>query len=277
MSEPAGLERTPLHELHREPRRADGAVRRLRDAGPVSVRDHQGARAHARRGRAVRRLPHGPGAALGSRRRGGARVARPGRRRRSGGEPPALRAVHERARRNPRRPDGRELRRSPRPRRQRRRQGTGPPAPAGASRGPLHDRAARRARAARAARSAGGSGDGAARSGRGAHGLHDRRPDRDRRRALLRQPVGLYRRGRIRDLGRRPSRRSRLHGGCSRSRRSRPSAWARATRCVSRPACACTATTSTPRPRRSKPISPGRSPKRGAPMARAPAAIPARR
>ena len=71
--------------------------------------------------------------------------------------------------------------------------------------------------------------------------------------ALLRHALGLYGRRRLRDLGGRPreahSARAR---SCSRSRKSRPSASARAIRCASKPACACTATTSTRRPRRSK-------------------------
>ncbi len=44
-----------------------------------------------------------------------------------------------------------------------------------------------------------------------------------------------------------------LARACWRSPRSSPSAWARATRCAWRPACASTAMTSTPRPPRWKP------------------------
>ena len=64
------------------------------------------------------------------------------------------------------------------------------------------------------------------------------------------QPLGLYRRGRVRDFG---ARRSRLPSSPTRSpRMSWPSrsASARAIRCGSRPACRSTATTSTTGPRR---------------------------
>jgi len=54
-------------------------------------------------------------------------------------------------------------------------------------------------------------------------------------------------------------------------------AWAPATRSASRPACACTGTTSIPRPRRSKRRCRGPSRRFGAAAAPAPAAIPVRR
>ena len=58
--------------------------------------------------------------------------------------------------------------------------------------------------------------------------------------------------------------RARSRARCSPSPRSRPPASARATRCGWRPGLASTATTSTRRPRRSRPASPGRSRRCGA-------------
>jgi aminomethyltransferase len=75
--------------------------------------------------------------------------------------------------------------------------------------------------------------------------LHDRRRVRPGRRRLLRHPLGLHRRGRLRDLGAGRRRPWRWPARCWPSPRSSPPAWARATRCAWKPACACTATTST--------------------------------
>ena len=97
----------------RRARRPHGAVRRLRDAGAVPDRHHRRASAHARAGRAVRCLAHGPG--CGS--------TAPARRRRSRRWCPAtsqalarahaLHAASPTRRRHPRRSDGDEPRRSP--------------------------------------------------------------------------------------------------------------------------------------------------------------------
>ena len=103
--------------------------------------------------------------------------------------------------------------------------------------------------------------------------LHDRRRGDDPRHRLLRHPLRLHRRGRLRDLGRRAGSGRRSPARCSPSPKSRPPASARATRCGSRRACASTATTSTPPPRRSRPASPGRSRRCAGPAASAPAAI----
>ena len=83
--------------------------------------------------------------------------------------------------------------------------------------------------------------------------LHDRRRVHARRRRVLRHPIGLHRRGRLRDLGARPRRPRRSPARCWRSTRSSPPGSAHATRCASRPGCASTATTSTPGRRRSRP------------------------
>ena len=58
----------------RAPGRAHGAVRRLRNAGPVSARYREGASPYTRIRRSFRRLPHGAGVA----RRAGLRNRRPG-------------------------------------------------------------------------------------------------------------------------------------------------------------------------------------------------------
>ena len=90
-------------------RRAHGAVRRLFDAGPVPDRHHRRAQPGAERGRPVRRLAHGAGAACRSRprdHRTGARGADAGRLRRSRPRARALHAAPHRGRRDHRRPDG---------------------------------------------------------------------------------------------------------------------------------------------------------------------------
>ena len=85
--------------------------------------------------------------------------------------------------------------------------------------------------------------------------------------------LGLYRRGRLRDLARRrgtrPTSRERLLA----SRRCCRSGSARAICCGSRPGSASTATTSTRRPRRSRRRWSGRSSRRAAPAARGRAAF----
>jgi aminomethyltransferase len=60
-------------------------------------------------------------------------------------------------------------------------------------------------------------------------------------RGLLRQPLGLHRRRRLRDLG--TGRAEALARRLLAEPEVQPSAWARATRCAWKPACACTATT----------------------------------
>ncbi len=91
------------------------------------------------------------------------------------------------------------------------------------------------------------------------HDVHERRRAQCRRRAVLRHPLRLYRRGRVRDLGpRRRGRRGRAQPAGRAGSRSR-SGSARATRCGSKPGSASTATISTRRRRRSRPVSPGRS------------------
>ena len=74
--------------------------------------------------------------------------------------------------------------------------------------------------------------------------LHARRPLRARRGGRLDQPLGLYRRGRVRDFD--PGRRSRADRRLAvRRAGSKPSVSARAIRCGSKPGCRSTATIST--------------------------------
>ena len=254
-------------------RRQDGAVRRLRDAGAVSGRHHRRASAHPRPGRAVRRLAYGPGAARAAPTRpraletlvpGDIAGLGAGRMRYTlllnerGGILDDLMVTQRRA-------TGCCSSSTPRARRPTSR------ICARISAGGV-DRAARRSRAAGAAGAGGGRGAGAAsrRASRGMPFMSGGRGD-DRRRAVLRHALRLYRRGRVRDFGAGRATPRASPSGCSPSPRSRRSGSARATRCGSRPGSASTATTSTRPRRRSRPISPGRSASAAAPRAAFPA------
>ena len=120
-----------------QPRRQMVRVRRLRAARALPGRHPQGAPAHPRRRRPLRRQPHGPdrGARANSGELADAAAALERlvpvdiARARAGAA--ALCAPHRRRRRHPRRPDGRQPRRPPAARRQRRAQGRRPRASAG--------------------------------------------------------------------------------------------------------------------------------------------------
>ena len=243
---PGPLLETPLHAAACRARRPHGAVRRLRHAGAVSRRHHHRAPADARRRRPVRRLAYGPGLPdrAGSheavaRRAGG---AGPGRHPRPEARPAALHAAAQRDRRHPRRSDGGPLagpgrRRRAVPRRQRRHARTptsrsSRAAPRAAS--PAPSRAG--PRAARAAGAEGRRGPGT-RIARGCRPCRfmQRRLVRLRRHRLPRLALRLHRRGRLRDLDRRPATRRRSGTRCSPTRGSSRSASAPATRCGSRP------------------------------------------
>ena len=175
-----------------------------------------------------------------------------GRDRPAGGQA-ALRPAADRRGHDHRRPDVREPgRRHLRDREWRVQGGRHRPHPA-ANRLALPGDPHARARPARAAGPQGRAGAGAAGARRGQAGLHDGRPLRMERRRALHHPQRLHRRGRLRDF------RARIAGGRAGARparaspRSSPSGWARAIRCASKRGCACTATTSTPPPRRWKP------------------------
>ena len=137
----AALLKTPLHELHLELGAQDGALRRLRDAGPVPGRHPGGAPPLPRVGGAVRRLAHGPAAARRRRRGRGAGDAGAGRLVGLAPGSSATRCSPTR-RRHPRRPDGHAPRRPSVPGRQRRLQGRRPRPPRAPHRPALHDRAA---------------------------------------------------------------------------------------------------------------------------------------
>ncbi|CRQ81201.1 hypothetical protein PAERUG_E5_London_17_VIM_2_12_12_04747 [Pseudomonas aeruginosa] len=157
----------------------DGALRRLRHAGAVPGRGAQGAPAHPRAGRSVRCLAHGPDPPGG--RRCGAGPGKPGAggHPRPAGGPAALRVVHRRAGRDPRRPDGGQPRRLPAAGGQRRLQAPGPGAPASSPGRPLQRRAAvRGACLARPPGTGGGAGAGAPGAAGGADDLHAVRPRR---------------------------------------------------------------------------------------------------
>ena len=146
-----------------------------------------------------------------------------------------------------------------------------------------------RARAAGVA-GAGGRG-GAARASSPAidrHAVHERcRRRRSPAAPCCRDPLRLYRRGRVRDFAGRRAMRSRWPSACWPSRRSRRSGSARATRCGSKPGSASTATTSTRRTtpveagarldHRQAPPRRGRLPRRRAHPARSWPTAPARR
>ncbi len=197
-----------------QPRRQDGRFRRLRAAGALPERYPQGAPAYPECCRPVRRQPHGPdrrAPALGRPCRcgRGARAAGADGRRRPRGGAPALCVLYRRDGRHPRRPDDRQSRRPPAARGQRGLQGRGSRAARGGPCRDLHRRDAR----PRAAGASGTEGGGRARRAlsRGRddalHGRAGRRQPRPRCRGVA---VGLYRRGRLRDL--RPGR------GCRRLR-----------------------------------------------------------
>ena len=112
-------------------RRPHGAVRRLRDAGAVPGRHPGRAPPVPPRGRAVRRLAHGPAAAQGPRRRRRARDAGAGRRRSTcRSTSSATRFFTNAAGRHARRPDDHAPRGRPVRHRQRRVQGRRHRAPA---------------------------------------------------------------------------------------------------------------------------------------------------
>ena len=137
----------------------------------------------------------------------------------------------ERRRRHPRRPDGDAPRRPPLPRRQRRLQGRRHRPPARDDRRPLPHRADARPAPCSRCRDRPRRRSWPPRAGAGAAHLHDRRRRADRRHRLLRDALGLHRRGRLRDLGRRRRRRSpgprparRARGRARRPRRARHAA-----------------------------------------------------
>ena len=280
MTDPA---KTPLDALHRGLGGRMVDVRRLRAAGAVPDRHPEGAPAHARRRRPVRRQPHGPDrrsapvratsrdAAAALERLVPVDIARPRR------GPPALRAVHRRARRHPRRPDGGQPRRPSAARRQRRAQGGRP-----------------RASASRARR-AGCSVEPLDRALLALQG-----PKAEAALATLLPEVASMRFMDVRELETAGVRaivsRSGYTGedgfeisldpaearrtspsGCCGIRTCCRSGSAPAIRCGSRPGSASTATTSTRRRRRSKRRSNGRSSRPGGRAAPAPGAFPATR
>ena len=196
------LKTTPLHALARRQRRQDGAVRRLRHAGAIRHRRAQGTPAYPRLCRAVRRLAYGPDRAAGEIRQGRGCGAGAGAAGAAGhpwrcAGPAALRPVHQRRRRHPRRPDGGEFRQPSVPGGQRRLQGRGRGASARAPVGQLHHRAAGRSRADRAAGAEGRIGTGQALPRGIGDAVHGYRAAPRRRHRLLRLALGLYRRGRF--------------------------------------------------------------------------------
>ena len=201
------------------------------------------------------------------------RDAAAGRHRRPGAGPHPLLPAAERRGRHPRRPDGHPHARpgAAVPGGQRRLQGRRFRPYRGEAGRPRQARAAGRPRPAGAAGPEGGRGAGPPRLGADDLAFMETRHLRPRRRRMHDQPLRLYRRGRLRDLG--PGRGG---GGarpprCWPSRRSRRSASAPATRCGSKPGSASTATTSTPRRLRSRPAWPGPSASAAAPRAASPA------
>ena len=205
MSEPTAgpLKRTPLHALHQElgARLVPFAGYEMPVQYPTGIlAEHAQTRtaaglfdvSHMGQVRLTGKTGQSAAKALES--------AGAGRHRGPAARPAALHAVHQRERRNPRRSDGDLDRRSSAGGGQRRLQGRRPRAYPEAPVGKLRDRADVLARAARAAGPAGIAGAGAA----GAVGrdpeIHDRRLRHDRRRAVLRHALGLYRRRRLRDL-----------------------------------------------------------------------------
>ena len=197
----ADLLKTPLHALHLELGARMVPFAGYDDAGQLPRRHHRRAQAVPRVGGAVRRLAHGPGAPGRRRRRQGTGDAGAGGRARPGRRPAALRPVHRRQRRHPRRPDGHAARGRPAAGGQRRLQGRRHPPPGHPHRPPLPGGAAARARLAGAAGPARRRGAGAPEPGRVEAGVHDRRRLQAGRRRLLRHPLRLHRRGRLRDLG----------------------------------------------------------------------------
>jgi aminomethyltransferase len=253
----APLLHTPLHALHLRTGRAHGALRRLRDAGAVPGRP-DGRAPHCReRGGAVRRLAHGPAALVGADAAAALETLVPVDVV-DLASAAALRLLHQRQRRPARRPDGHAP----------------PPTPASATCSwsstpaartptrapasrtsataaqvvPLPDRALLALQGPKAVTALARLNPGVA-----ALVLHDRRRLHAGRRRLLRHPLGLHRRGRLRDLGARRPGRGAGRGAAGPARGASPPAWARATRCAWKPACACTATTSTPHQPRSRP------------------------
>ena len=215
------------------------------------------ASAHPRRGRPVRRLAYGAGAPDGRRRRQAAALEAlvPGDHPGAGAGPDALHPVHQRAGRHPRRSDGRQHRRSPdaggqrlAARRPTSRISRRQLSQARVEIEQLSTRALLALQGPRPPRCSAASRRECRRDA-----LHDRGIPDHRRRHLLRHPLRLYRRGRLRDLGARRCRRAarppparRAGGEADRPRRPRFAA-ARGR------ASASTATTSTRRRRRSRP------------------------
>ena len=116
----------------------------------------------------------------------------------------------------------------------------------------LHHRAARRSRADRAAGTEGRIGAGEALPRSAAMRFMDAGPAPRRRHRLLRLALGLHRRGRFRDFGSGRTGRSACQDAARRIATCCRSGSAPATACGSRPGSASTATTSTPRRRRSR-------------------------
>ena len=207
----------------RRPRRADGAVRRVGDAGAVRGRD-PGApgRAHGRR--RLRRLAHGRDRGRRAARTRVAAVAPVERPRPDRDGPGAVHAADERARRHRRRSDRVPPRRVPVPARRQRVEPRGRlPLDQGA-----RDLGLRRSRPLRRVRTAGRPGAECDREARPAARtvLHVRRRG-DRRRRGDGEPDGLHRRGRLRGHVRRGGRRravgcgDRTRGRSVRPRRAR--------------------------------------------------------
>ena len=117
--------------------------------------------------------------------------------------------------------------------------------------------------AAGAAGAEGRGGAGRAQPGRGGHAVHGHPRARAWRRAGGGVALGLYRRGRLRDLARRARYARISRCGCWRARTCCRSGSGRAIRCGSRRGSASTATTSTPARRRSRRRWSGRSSRRG--------------
>ena len=175
MSAPALL-KTPLHALHLEL-----GAKMVPFAGyemPVQypagiIAEHR----HCRASAALFDVSHmGQMLPQRRRRRAGARDAGAGRRRRPGAGPAALRLLHQRERRHPRRPDDHAPRDGDLFLVVNAAQGGRHAPPRHAHRPPLHGAAAARSRAAGAAGADGGRGAGAADPERRRAHLHDRRP-----------------------------------------------------------------------------------------------------
>ncbi len=172
----------------------------------------------ARACRPVRCQPYGPAAVPRPRHRPGAGDAAARRPDRPEGRAAALFDAAGRGRRDHRRSDGDPARRAFLPGRQRRHQAwryrAVRAAPAAHHRhGPYEG-----AGAAGAAGPGGGRGAGSTGAGRWRAELHAGRPVPLERQAAVDQPVGLYRRGRVRDFGRGPRRRG--AGRCADRRRA---------------------------------------------------------